>query len=89
MSKQEFYPSFAPHHLFQEEIAEKQPYPELIDEVSEGVNCCIMLITICDIIPLLILTIALLFTIPPLAPLGIIGIAVLIHQSLKKLKEIE
>ena len=70
-------------------IKAKQPSPELIDEVKQGLECFIILIAVCDIVPYSLLTVILFVTFPLLAPVGIIRILFLINQSLKNLQKLE
>lgn len=83
MSDEEFYTA-SPTRIILNNIELQEPLPELIDEVEEGLECFLILIYIADIVPYLLLTVALFVTFPLLAPVAIIPILFLINQSLKR-----
>ncbi|HBB31928.1 MAG TPA: hypothetical protein DDZ80_05370 [Cyanobacteria bacterium UBA8803] len=63
--------------------------PELTRELSEGLASTLLLFTICDILPFLILTVILSIACPLLAPTGIIPMIVPIKSYFKKLKQLD
>jgi hypothetical protein len=71
------------------EFNELSPNIELIDEVKEGLQGFLFLIAICDILPYVILSIALLFLFPLVVPVIFIQILFLMNQSLKKCQKLE
>lgn len=71
------------------DIKPKEPSPELIDELKEGLETFLILMAVCDSALYLLLTVLLFVTFPLLAPIGIIRILFLINQCLKNLQKLE
>lgn len=71
------------------EFNELLPDIELIDEAKEGLKMFLILITICDILPYVILSIVLLFLFPPVVPVIFIRMLFLMNQSLKNFQKLE
>ena len=87
MSKQEFH-TLSPTKVTSDEFEEREPSAEFIDELREGVECFVFLITICDVLLLSIFTIALLVTLPVLSPVGILFIIHLINHYFNNLEKL-
>ncbi len=87
MSKQEFH-TLLPAKVTSNEFEEREPSPEFIDELREGVECFVFLITICDVFLLSIFTIALLVTLPLLSPVGILFIIHRINHYFNNLQKL-
>jgi hypothetical protein len=87
MLKQEL-PTISPEKIELEKIEVKEFSGEFINEVSEGVESFLTIVTVCEISFLLIVTIALLFTSPLVSPVGIGFITHLIRHYRKKLREL-
>jgi len=88
MSSEEIFTAL-PANCITNNIKVKQHSPELIDEVKQGLECFLILIAVCDIVPYFLLTVLLFVTFPLFAPVGIIRILFLINQFLKNLQKLE
>ncbi len=72
-----------------QETGDKDPTPELTEELRENVEGIMIVVTICDVVPWLILTAVLLALSSPLAPVGLVPITLAIHRFLKNFQKLE